>query len=404
MHNEDDNISYDPSRVIGAHDETFDDDVEYGDESVVQQEEEASGPKGKPTTATPTGSPHRASIDLSKDIEEKDHHEKNLKAKRVKFVILVLVLGVVGTAIGFIVYKEVTKEKVCKLDNKEEEVGNGVCNLDYNTEVCEWDGGDCDELNEKAEKYPGCYFYANSYDKWGDGSCDTIYNTEICGWDLGDCDLYNSLVNCTVNNPWYIGDGECAGGDYNTEVCGFDGGDCSMLNEKYPLCTLANDTYWAGRFGNGICERVINSEVCGFDDGDCDEFNENFPNCDVIYPDKVGNGDCDGGYGRPEYNTEACGFDGGDCLEFNEKYPNCSDILPELIGDGLCHGSRYNTEACGFDGGDCLEFNEKYPNCSAILAYKVGDGVCDDWGAHYNTETCGFDGGDCQPLWNFTSD
>ncbi|GFH55625.1 hypothetical protein CTEN210_12101 [Chaetoceros tenuissimus] len=297
--------------------------------------------------------------------------KKNLKAKRAKFVSFVLVLGVIGTAIGFlIVHKEVTKKKVvCELDNKEEELGNGVCNLNYNTKVCKWDGGDCAELNKKKEKYPGCSFSV-IFSSWGDGRCDTFYNTESCDWDAGDCDfLYNSLVNCTVPYPMLFGNDICDGGVYNTEVCGFDGGDCSMLNEKYPLCTFANDTYWAGRFGNGICERSINSEECGFDDGDCTEFNEKYPDCDVSIPSDVGDGECDN-WG--EYNTEACGFDGGDCTEFNEKYPDCDVSIPSDVGDGECDNwGEYNTEACGFDGGDCLEFNEKYPNCTAYAMVSV---------------------------------
>ena len=51
-------------------------------------------------------------------------------------------------------------------------------------------------------------------------------------------DRYNSLVNCTVSSPSYIGNGFCSGGEYNTEVCGFDGGDCAEFNEKYQDCDV----------------------------------------------------------------------------------------------------------------------------------------------------------------------
>jgi hypothetical protein len=35
-----------------------------------------------------------------------------------------------------------------------------------------------------------------------------------------------------VDNPIYIGNGLCDGGQYNTADCGFDGGDCIILFTK----------------------------------------------------------------------------------------------------------------------------------------------------------------------------
>ena len=71
-------------------------------------------------------------------------------------------------------------------------IGNGVCSAGaeyytggapYNTEACEWDGGDCVEFNEA---YPGCT--VDVADAIGDGFCDGAeFNTEACGYDGGDC-------------------------------------------------------------------------------------------------------------------------------------------------------------------------------------------------------------------------
>ncbi|GFH53873.1 hypothetical protein CTEN210_10349 [Chaetoceros tenuissimus] len=252
---EDEKIRHDTSRVAVAPEECSDNDVECAEESVVasrvvpREEEAVANPAGvSPAYISP------AYIDLSKDIEEKDHEASpQARRKRIKYCLVIsfaVVFGIIGATIGIII---TSKKPVCEKENKEEELGNGVCNSDYNTKNCEWDGGDCDEWNKKAEKYPDCFAYP--YRGWGDGSCDYRYNTESCGWDLGDCDLYNSLIHCDVPYPEYIGDGIChIGRGYNTEACGFDGGDCKEFYEKYPNCTYGEDFYFAETVGDGICD------------------------------------------------------------------------------------------------------------------------------------------------------
>ena len=115
----------------------------------------------------------------------------------------------------------------------------------------------------------------------------------------------DNFPNCEVEDPSWIGDEYCDGGEYNTEECGFDGGDCDIYNQ--------------------------------------------YPNCIVGDPGFIGDGVCDGG----EYNVPTCNFDAGDCTEFNTNYPNCVVENPSFVGDGECDGGDYNTEDCGFDGGDC---------------------------------------------------
>ena len=45
-------------------------------------------------------------------------------------------------------------------------------------------------------------------------------------------------VQVAIDDPSFIGDGDCDGGEYNTEECGWDGGDCIEFNEKYPNCKV----------------------------------------------------------------------------------------------------------------------------------------------------------------------
>merc|ERR1739844_437692 len=131
-------------------------------------------------------------------------------------------------------------------------IGDGKCNVGYyNTEECGWDGGDCDEFNEKPfyENYPDCIVEEENV-PIGTGSCyGGEYNTEECGWEGGDCVEFNEKLNeqypgCKVQIPQYIGDGHCRG-VYNTEECGWDGGDCVEFNAKYPDCKVQSP-HWIG--------------------------------------------------------------------------------------------------------------------------------------------------------------
>lgn len=77
----------------------------------------------------------------------------------------------------------------------------------YNTEVCDWDGGDCCENT--------C-----SSTTWDCGSTN---------FDCLDPDPSNT-ESCSVSQASYLGDGYCdaiwSGEGYNTLGCDWDGGDC----------------------------------------------------------------------------------------------------------------------------------------------------------------------------------
>ena len=148
-------------------------------------------------------------------------------------------------------------------------LGDGICDYeDYNTEICEWDGGDCKEV----PGYPDCHVGFPSL--IGDGDCHIVvggggaytyasYNTEECGWDGGDC-VRPEYPDCHVDFfPLTIGDGTCHGGAYNTEECGWDGGDC--LVSGYPDCHVDNPS----AIGDETCHVAHNTEECGWDGGDC---------------------------------------------------------------------------------------------------------------------------------------
>ena len=59
-------------------------------------------------------------------------------------------------------------------------MGNGICDVSLNNEMCNFDNGDCI-----------CFM-----DSWvGDGFCDDITNTDLCQFDGGDCCNPEALTN-----------------------------------------------------------------------------------------------------------------------------------------------------------------------------------------------------------------
>ena len=196
------------------------------------------------------------------------------------------------------------------------QIGNGICDLDYNILECGWDGGDC-----IVEGYPDCH----------------VSNASLIG--NGVCDI---LIFPLSPLNWFDYSTE----SYNTKECGGDGGDCPHP-DGFPNCY----TYYPETLGDGFCNYEFNNEECGRDGGDCPAI-EGYPECYVSNPEMVGDFECDF-----HYNTEECGWDGGDCLV--EGYPDCHpefdgepNELNERIGNGICDSFLYS-EGCEWDGGDC---------------------------------------------------
>ena len=93
---------------------------------------------------------------------------------------------------------------ICKVDYPDKFLSNGKCDGGlYNTEGCGWDGGDCVEYNDL---YPNCD--ADKPFQVGNGICDTEFDTMECGRDGGDCLTFeDKFPDCSVLVPEYLGDG-----------------------------------------------------------------------------------------------------------------------------------------------------------------------------------------------------
>jgi phage baseplate assembly protein gpV len=173
--------------------------------------------------------------------------------RRCRSLQLLFVSVVAGSAAFYFVYEN--EYHGCPLTiSQVSNLGDGVCSPEYNTEECGWDGGDCLSV----DGYPLCTVEYPVY--IGDGLCDGgAYATEECGWDGGDCKTEGTncttdmecasnicdlaatqtcqpwpidlFPNCTVEEIWRIGDGNCDVAynvSYTSEECGFDGGDCHL--------------------------------------------------------------------------------------------------------------------------------------------------------------------------------
>lgn len=179
------------------------------------------------------------------------------------------------------------------------------------------------------------------------------------------------------------------------------------------LTTEDEEFFGMKHVGDGNCDLLLNTPECKNDGNDCEWFNSNYPDCMVPFPEKIGNGRCDGVFSyfdsvagelvNGTYNTQKCGWDGGDCIEHNLKYRECSMVTePFRLGDGTCDGGWYDTSFCKWDGGDCeiAEQRVRRPHCNVADMSLLGNGHCNSLkGQEYNTLECGWDGGDCDQ-WN----
>ena len=221
-------------------------------------------------------------------------------------------------------------------------IRDGVCDLENNIALCNYDGGDC--------CIPVHY---------GSGYCETLNNNRMCEFDLGDC---------CMGTISYIGDGICHD-ENNNGQCGFDGGDCCLPQVNTTACLA--------------CECIGKEVIQPYDP--CPEYQ------------MIANGVC-----NEENNNLICKFDGGDCLVPNVYEGFCPKYAQ--IGDGICQDEN-NIDLCLYDGGDCClsELDtSQCTECSCLSnstgydpcpeGHKIGDGTCD---LSNNNTVCSFDGGDC---------
>ena len=258
-------------------------------------------------------------------------------------------------------------------------IGDGYCDDKYNTDKCNFDGGDCCQPE-----------------------LDSTYCTEcICYQRLADVQLDDSS-NCDFKS--YVANGICE--DFaNTPSCNYDGGDC---------CGPSNYAYC------GLCQ-------CLFDEYEVlsTESQLNASKCD-LFAHAIGDGFC-----QDEVNTEECNYDGGDCCNPSTAINLCTDCtcknaslvgkvtgytviecpldLQELTNNGRCD-DQANIPECDYDTNECCGAGN-YDICDAcqcldpkkvLLPRHIdtsckywavkGNGYCDDVA---NTFGCDWDGGDC---------
>ena len=129
------------------------------------------------------------------------------------------------------------------------------------------------------EPYPDCNVDTSNI-PWfmrhpGDGRCAYELNIPECGFDGGDCDEFNEkwpdckpIVGAPVD------------GRPTQFVFGQPGSYWYEYNTKIEL--------WYQMLNNSICDPFLNTEGCGYDGGDCIEFNENYPGCKATAPSWIG--------------------------------------------------------------------------------------------------------------------
>lgn len=294
-------------------------------------------------------------------------------------------------------------------------IGDAYCDAGsdgYNTDVCNWDGGDCCQstcLQEVTFYDCGHVAYACldpdaeetqvtvpddcevTFVSWlADGYCDEAsdnYNTDTCGWDGGDC-CESSCVDGPVHS--------CGTSEYfcfNPEATDYDDSVCIVSYESY--------------LGDGYCDaaddEAYNSYGCDWDGGDC----------------------CAATCGSDGTNSYTCGTVGYRCLDPDSAdFATCPGNETVYFADGFCDMYNFdlnlhlNVAVCNWDGGDCCPSTcrlnggdcpnnvyscldpdaSDYNTTSACIVSApswIGDAYCDDSAGSYNTAVCGWDGGDC---------
>ena len=172
--------------------------------------------------------------------------------------------------------------------DRKQYVGDGWCDIDNNSESCDYDGGDCCECTCNSEF---------------DNVCGA--NGFFCRDPTSDCidPRIEMYPNCTEGYIPYIQDGYCDNNN-NNEECDYDGGDCCE-------CTC-NNGLENNCGANGFFCRDPNS-------GCIDPRIQIYPNCTDGYIPVIGDGRCD-----VENNHEGCDYDGGDCCQCTCTYDhNC---------------------------------------------------------------------------------
>ena len=175
-----------------------------------------------------------AAIVFGIQVHEDDDNE-NQKCRRFLVCFVMAVLLVAGVVAGVVV----------SLSSSSTAVGDGTCDLEFNTERFGWDGGDCCADEDCQKRFDGA-----------DGTCDLEFNTEAFGWDGGDCCNNNDCNDLNALSALYAGTN---GPGWNRKdlwltspnVCSWFGVDCvngratelllgTNLYRSIPMCLSTN--------------------------------------------------------------------------------------------------------------------------------------------------------------------
>ena len=284
--------------------------------------------------------------------------------------------------------------------------GGDCCPSTCEGSFCGWYGYDCQDPNGNLDV---CNVGTTSAADWiGDGYCDSFgaFNTEACQWDGGDCcadTCVDGEVGVSRRNlqsyDYYLYDIT-----YNYQYLNY------VYVDYYYYYTNNFEFYNYYYYGDGTF-------LCGIDsDFDCADPSSNSSHCPVAYASWIGDGQCDS---SGSYNTMACGWDGGDCCdstcinpnttatgcvsastdcdyyitEYNDTYGfTCADLENEY--DFNCKGCLLCDPPCSEFGKVCLDpAASDFGDCETD-GYGAGNGICEDFDGH-NTAACNWDGGDC---------
>ena len=269
--------------------------------------------------------------------------------------------------------------------------GDGFCDLSCNTALCGFDGG---QNFNQSDCYQACTATASLTESLGNSECDLDWASEVCAWDAGDCGYCAEGCKTYAGLESELGNGECEEA-CNTAVCGFDGGDCVTSRQGY-----CNSGCFQPMLEDEVCQMECLVETCQYNQASC-EASLCAPGC---YPELQGDGEC-----QPECYSKACSWDLSDC----DCAPNCLvDMLGNGFCDSACYvetcawdwtdcecaqGCPYSelgtgkeeclVPACNFDA-----WNWTADSCANITAVscKLTDYFTEYWLPDYVTNfTCG---------------
>lgn len=238
----------------------------------------------------------------------------------------------------------------------------------------------------------------------GDGLCDDEANTEICNYDTGDCCLgyindhicqdchchMSPNITLAIHETSTTQDFKASDMTFVTlgSTTTISTSTTSHTTTSTTTTTSAPNTYiQTGYFDYSDCDYLWYVR-----DSYCDkESTSNNPECNWD------GGDCCGYYGQPLWSALCMDPADCKCLHWQDSCPK-----QEYMGDYHCDDLT-NIPECNFDAFDCCRTCVDTSYCSDCHChewaydcnfnpYFIGDGICDD---EANILGCDFDRGDC---------